>query len=137
MSGNLEMTGLRELIEALRHLPAELAEEAAVPVQEATEHTAAQLIAAYPTGPTGNLKRGVKQTIEKSAAGVVGTVRSTARDAHLWEFGTVNRRTKQGWNRGRSPSHAREGVIPIAQRNRKRMYEALREIVRRAGFEVS
>lgn len=133
----LTITGLEELRTALRNLPTELRDEAAGIVTSTVDRVAAELHTAYPDGGTGNLRRGIKKTIDKSAFGVRGTVTSTSRHAHLWEFGTQNRRTRQGWNRGRGPSHIRQGLISISLRERRKMEQGLIELVRRAGFEVS
>jgi hypothetical protein len=89
----------------------------------------------YPKGETANLRRGVKTTIEHGAFGVAGTVKSTSPHAHLWEFGTAVRHTARGWNRGKEQSH--DGLVAIAVRERRRMYERLVALVRSAGFEVS
>lgn len=134
---SVEWSGLTEFYDALQQLPEAMASEAADVVVEATNRAETQLREAYPEGETGKLRRGVKKTIERSRFGVVGTVRSTARHAHLWEYGTQHRQTRHGWNRGRSPSHAHEGLGAIASRVRRRMHAQLIEIVRRAGFDVS
>jgi len=133
----LVLEGLEELRAALRTLPADLAHDGAEFVDDATERAAASLIQSYPLGETGNLRAGVKHSVVRSQFGVVGMVKSTSPHSHLWEFGTQNRHTRQGWNRGISPSHHREGLIPIAQRERKRLNGALIELVRLAGFQVS
>lgn len=138
MSNNrLELTGLSELRAALRQLPDDLAKNGGDRVEAATERARSALVQAYPRGDTGKLRAGVRSKIERSGVAVVGTVNSSSPHAHLWEWGTQNRHTRQGWNRGRSPSHQREGLIPIAQRERRTMNGELVEIVRQAGFEVS
>jgi hypothetical protein len=130
------MEGLDALRLALRNLPATLTEEASDVVDDATEITASSLRQSYPLGDTGNLRAGVTATVERNRFGVVGVVKSTSPHAHLWEFGTQNRRTHQGWNRGLVGEH-RDGLVPIAQRNRRRMNGTLVELVRSAGFEVT
>lgn len=138
MSNNqLRLDGLSELRAALRQLPAGLAKDGADRVEAATERARAALVRTYPHGDTGKLRAGVRSKIERSGVAVVGTVISSSPHAHLWEFGTQNRHTRQGWNRGRSPSHHREGLVPIAQRERRAMNGELVDIVRQAGFEVS
>ncbi len=138
MSGNrLELEGLSELRAALRALPVELADKGADLVDGATERTAASLVQAYPPGPSGKLRRGVSHTVTRSAGGAIGTVVSRSPEAHLWEFGTQNRRTRQGWNRGRGPAHHNEGLVGIAQRERRTLTGELVDLVRAGGFEVS
>jgi len=139
--GNLleiELTGLKELREALQKLPEDLAAEGRQIVENHTEFTANSLAIAYPLGETGNLRKGIKTEYINSRFGTVGRVRSTSPHAHLWEFGTQDRRTREGWSRGRvTPRGKEEGLVPISERWRKKMNQALVELVRRAGFEVS
>lgn len=138
MSNNrIKWEGLNELRTALRQLPVELSGDASEFVEHAAEITASSLRQSYPLGDTGNLRAGVKVSTERSQFGVKGVVKSTSPHSHLWEFGTQSRRTRQGWSRGRSPEHRRDGLIPIAQRNRRQMYRQLVELVKRAGFQVS
>jgi Bacteriophage HK97-gp10, putative tail-component len=136
MAHNRLDLGLDEFRAGLRSLPTDLAHDGAGFVEDATEHTASSLIQSYPLGDTGNLRRGVTASVTRSAFGVLGQVKSTSAHAHLWEFGTEIRATRQGWNRGRSPSHHRDGLIPIAVRNRKTMNGRLIDLVRKAGFVV-
>lgn len=129
--------GLDELRRQLKALPADLAHEARQNVVDAAEHAADSLRQAYPPGPTGRLRRGVKVTVKQTDAAVVATLKSTAPEAHLWEFGTQVRRTQQGWNRGAAPAHYNQGVIGIAGRYRKTLNGQLVDLVRRNGFEVT
>jgi hypothetical protein len=128
---------MAELKAALRQLPSELAEQGAEFVDDAVEHTAASLRQAYPLGDTGKLRAGVRSSVTRSQFGVVGEVKSTSPHSHLWEFGTAVRATRQGWNRGISPSHHREGLIPIAMRNRKTLNGQLISLLQKAGFVVT
>lgn len=137
MPVRLQLDGLTELRAALRQLPAELTDDAAAIVEDTTDRTETALVQTYPKGATGNLRRGVKKTVAKGSFGVQGTVKSTSPHAHLWEFGTAVRHTARGWNRGKAPSHAREGLVAIAVRERRRMNQRLVDLVRSAGFEVS
>lgn len=138
MSSRVEWDGLNEFQQALRQLPKELTGEAAEIVQRHAEASARTVQANYPQGPTGNLKSGVRVEPDRSPFGVRGVVRSRAKHAHLFEFGTNTRRTSKGADRGRMPkaseSHA---AIPVFIRERRKMVEALIELVKRAGFEVS
>lgn len=138
MSNNkLILEGLDDFKAALRKLPTELRDEAADVVEHAAEVAASSLRQSYPRGDSGNLRAGVKVTHERSTFGVSSTVKSTSPHAHLWEFGSQIRKTRQGWNRGRSKEHKPDGLVPIAQRERKRMRGPLADLVRKAGFEVT
>lgn len=137
MASRVQLQGLQELRTALRNLPADLADEAAAIVEAHAEDAARNIQAAYPEGPTGNLKRGVTREINRSRFGSAAIVRSRAKHAHLFEKGTAQRRTKTGANRGAMPQAPEsERFIPKAIRARARMVTALKDLVRRAGFEV-
>jgi hypothetical protein len=138
MSNNrLEWTGLDELRSALMKLPEEFGHEGAEMIDDTTEVTAASLIQSYPLGDTGNLRKGVKHTVTRDRFGAVGQVKSTSPHSHLWEWGTQSRQTRKGWKRGKAPSHKPDGLVPIAQRERRKLNIKLLELVRRAGFEIS
>jgi hypothetical protein len=136
-NNRLVLDGLAELRAALRALPEELRSDGAKIVDDAAEVTAASLKQSYPLGDTGNLRGGVSIATEHTPHGTIGIVRSRSPHAHLWEFGTQNRTTRQGWNRGRSPAHHNQGLVGIASRNRRRKQARLIDLVRRAGFEVT
>ena len=137
MSMRLQLIGMAELRQALRQLPEELTAEAQAIVESHAEDAARQVEAAYPEGPTGNLRRGVSLKSEGSRLGVLATLRSRAHHAHLYEGGTRLRRTSTGANRGVMPK-APEGerMIPIVVRARRRMVAALIQLVEKAGFQV-
>jgi hypothetical protein len=135
----VEISGLDELIQQLTDAPDHIRIEGMGIVREATEATAREIAATYPKGPTGNLQKRVK-TIYPAEALLVGIVQSTAPHSHLWEWGTKERKTKAGANRGRMPAHKdhSQKVTPsIAEKHRARMYQGLREMLTRMGFEVS
>lgn len=136
-TNQLRLDGLTELRAALRQLPADLAADAADMVVHSVDMTAASLIQSYPLGDTGNLRKGVKKTITRSQVAVVGEVKSTSPHAHLWEFGTQNRRTQHGWNRGRLRNQYNRGLVGITLRERQALNTNLIDLVRRAGFIVS
>jgi bacteriophage HK97-gp10 putative tail-component len=133
----LELDGLTELRAALRHLPAQLTAEADAIIRASADQAKREIQAAYPEGPTGNLKRGVTVQHNASKFFTSAIVRSRAKHAHLFEFGTRRRTSRRG-NRGAMPV-APEGqrMIPIAIRIRRQMVTALIDLVRRAGFEVA
>lgn len=129
--------GLDELRRQVRTLPTDLATEAREDVVGAAQHAADALRQAYPGGPTGRLRRGVSVTTKQTGSSVVAVLKSTAPEAHLWEFGTQVRRTQRGWNRGAGPAHYNQGVVGIAARYRRTLNEQLVDIVKRNGFEVT
>lgn len=133
----LVWTGLAELRRQLKALPADLAHEARQDVVDAAESAEAALIQSYPPGPSGGMRRGVKVTIKQTEAAVTATLKSTAPEAHLWEFGTQVRRTQQGWNRGAAPAHYNQGVVGIGLRFRRTLNGQLVDLVERNGFEVT
>lgn len=140
MSVKVTWTGLTEFKQALRNLPEDLATEAEDIVVRHAEQAGQETEAGYPTGPTGNLKRGVSVTKDTSRQklAVVATVKSRARHAHIFEKGTGPRVTRTGASRGRMPAAPEaQQMIPKVQRARRRMIDALVALVRRAGFEVS
>ena len=127
----IDMTEFRQ---QLRNLPRELAGEASGIVTGAAEGAKDEVVNAYPDG-TGNLRRGVKVTKETSVFGTSAVVRSNARHSHLYEYGSQVRHNANGANRGAMPT--RPTFIPIVMRRRKAMYDALKNLLVRAGFQVS
>lgn len=138
MSVRVELQGISELRAALRALPDDLAEEAgAIVVDHATE-AKRETEQGYPNGSTGNLRRGVTLSVQKNAFGTTATVKSNAKHVHIFERGTVRRQTRRGANRGRMPqARTSQQMIPKAIQIRARMRQALIELVKRAGFQVT
>jgi hypothetical protein len=133
----LQMDGLSELRDALRKLPEHLADEAGVIVQAHADDAQRRIQQAYPEGPTGNLRRGVTKEHYQSRFTSSAIVRSRAKHAWLYERGTQSRRTRTGASRGQMPQAPDPNrMIPIVVRKRKQMVEALKDLVRRAGFQV-
>lgn len=129
-----EWQGLDDFKAALRRLPEELvAEAAAIARAEATGATT-EIETALPVR-TGTLRNRVGATVQTSRFGVRATVRSGAPHALLYERGTAPRHTARGWNRGVMPAH--RVFVPTMQRHRARFYEQLRDLLQRAGLEVS
>lgn len=81
----------------------------------------------YPQGKTGNLRRGVRAKDESAGDGILFRVRSLAQHSHLYEKGTMRRRTLQGWNRGVMP--ARPIFIPEAITRRDAFKRSVRQIL--------
>lgn len=134
----LQFAGLDAFRAALRALPEDLAHEGATIVEANATEAARKTQQGYPQGPTGNLKRRV--SVESNGGGrfgVVATVRSRAPHASMFERGTRQRQTRTGANRGAMPQASEaQRMIPVVIRRRKIMFEALKNLVRRAGFVV-
>jgi hypothetical protein len=141
MATSGEISGLGELIRALQSLPDELQREADGVVQIAAETTANDVRNAYFKAQKTATKWGrLRDDAGALANGVVirrprdgrkgsrAQVKSTAKHAHLYEFGTVQRfLSSNGANRGTMPPQP--VFIPAAIRNRKWMVAKLTEIV--------
>lgn len=136
MSARVVFEGLEELKRALAGMSDEMRQEAMGYVREATDGAAADLASAYDAAHqvTGRMRRGVRTEYPSSTV-AIGVVKNTAKDAHLYEFGTQVRRTATGANRGAAPPHPT--AIPIYRRRRQRMNQQLVDMVRRRGFEVN
>lgn len=134
----LQWQGMNEFKEALRKLPEHLANEAGEIVVASAEGAARTIQANYPQGPTGNLKRGVTVSRERSRVSTAAKVTSRAPHAHLFEFGTRRRMTNNHANRGVMPeAPASQAFIPAVIRARARMTDALIALLEREGFLVS
>ncbi len=133
MSGRVDVTGLKELMQQLTHAPREIREDAMEIVREETEGAAIEMTQAYAV-KTGTLKNRVKTSYPVSGA-LIGIAQSTAPHSHLYEWGTRQRRAANGANRGVMP--AKPTTPAIAQRRRARMARRLMELVKRFGFQVS
>ena len=139
MAGSeLKITGLDDLREALKSLPADLVHEADGIVRGAASAAAAQIVSAYPTGPTGALKRGVSVETRSDAVSAVAIVRNRARHAYIYERATKSpprRWKKNGKSTGTMP--AGNVFVPIAMEQRRRMLSSLIDLVERAGLKVT
>jgi hypothetical protein len=143
MSARVTFDGLDALLRDIANLPAALKTDARQIVTRRTEAAAEDVRRAYPeasrtpTG-TGTLRNRVK-TFYPSTTVIVGIVRSQAPHANIYEFGTHQRKTRAGWNRGTMPPHPDgDGVTPpIAQRHRRLMRRELIDMVRGHGFDVT
>jgi hypothetical protein len=140
VSSKLELKGLTEFQRALRSLPDDLRNEAAVIVLAHRDYAQRHVHSAYAEGRTGRLRRGVSGDQDVSRFAVRGVLRSRAPHANLWEQQNPpkKRRTAQGYNRGtmRTTPESQK-MIPIVIRRRRAMVHALIELVKRAGFQVT
>lgn len=138
MSVKVDLLGLSELRAALRALPSDMAAEANdIVVAHGTE-CKKEVEQGYPLGPSGNLRRGVTLSVDKSPYGTTATVKSNAKIAYIFEKGSVLRHTRTGANRGQMPvAQPEQRLIPKAIQIRARMRQALIALVKRAGFVVT
>lgn len=132
-SASVQWTGMKELIAELTTAPTEIRQDGMVILKDELEAAADEIRAAYPQGPTGNLKRGVAVVIPNSQV-LVGSVKSTSPESHLYEFGTQARQSRGG-NRGAVRPHP--VTVPIANKHRREMFERLKEMLANMGFQVS
>jgi hypothetical protein len=133
----LTIQGIAELKDALGRLPDELKGQATGIVVEAAYGAQREIVAAYPQGPTGKLKKGVKVRVQEIGPySVAAQVRSSAPHGWLYEHGTQPRKTKKGWNRGTMPDPP-DVFIPAMVRYRRAMYLKLAEILRATGLIVT
>src|SRR5688500_3598157 len=98
----MPVTGLDELRNALRRLPADLADDADEIVYGAATDAKNAVAAGYPSR-TGNLKKGLKVTREKSTFSAGAVLKNTAPHANIFEAGTQARHTDLGAFRGSMP----------------------------------
>jgi len=134
----LDLTGLDDLVEALKRLPPELVHEGAAIVEAHATEAGRQIEASYPVA-TGNLKSHVVVAVETSAVHATARVQSTAKHAWIFEHGTAERHWKRNnKNTGTMPQHKNTAsFVDIAVRRRALMVNALIELVERAGLTVS
>jgi hypothetical protein len=145
MSNRLVFDGLDQLFRDLQRLPGALRDEATTVIHDTATGAVEEMRAAYPEGPRGRLKRGLKVALRQEGDfGAAGVVTNTAPHAFIFEQGTqaryvstlpLGRAKNFGYRRGAMPPG--RVFIPIAIRRRRAMYGALAEVVRREGFEVS
>lgn len=136
MPTKLHLEGLTELRQALRDLPSDLTDDASVIVQAHADDAATQIRAVYEDHRvTGHLAAGVTVDRSHSAFTTRAIVKSKAKHAHLFEFGSQLRKHDNGKSVGVMPP--RPTVIPIAIRKRAQMVRVLIDLVKRAGFTVT
>jgi hypothetical protein len=135
MSNQVVWEGLAELKAALGQLPKRLAAEASAIVTDSAYAARDEIVAAYPKR-TGALRRGVKVKLESVGQyGAGASVINTAPHAHLFEFGTQARHTKLGASRGSMPPG--NIFVPRVIKHRRRMYDELKEMLKREGLIVT
>ena len=136
MSARVQWSGLDEFLREFGSIPQKLHDEGMTIIREETEGAAVEIAQQYAQHVhTGRLARSVR-TLYPSSTILVGIVKSVAPHSHLFEFGTKQRRTLSGWNRGTMPKASPEITVPIARRRRGRMARRMVQMLRRAGFQV-
>lgn len=140
MSAKITLYGFDELVRGMERAPQVVRTEGQQIIKEITETTAAALRGRYPIGPGskkygpgGNLQRGVRTFYP---APLVGVVRNQSPHAHLWHWGTKDRRTKRGWRRGVMPAANPDPLVPLAQRGRVLMVQRLTALLEGMGFSI-
>jgi hypothetical protein len=122
-----------ELIKQLTDAPTDIRQDGMGIVKEETEAAAYEIALAY-SRRTGRLARQVR-TAFPSTTILYGQVISAAPHSHIYEFGSRQRRTDRGWNRGSMPEQ--QVTAPIAQRRRTRMMQRLADMLRQRGWQVT
>lgn len=136
MPAKVQWTGLTEFQAALRNLPDALAKEAANEGRSAANAAAVDIRTAYGAHRhTGRLQDSVKVTEQKVAFGFRYTVRTSAKHAHLLEFGTQARHTTLGISRGSTPPF--NIFIPRTRRWQRSLMERLIALLQRQGLRVT
>ena len=153
MSVAFKIDGLAELRSALLHAPPQIQSKAEAVVRNVVDEAASEMRVRYqkhrtPTdwywpGKKRRQKRrhladNVKVTFRGAATGAAqGRIIVDAPHAHLFEFGTAQRRWKSGKSTGAAPAPPQKIFIPIAVRKRKHMTEELIDVVEGMGLKVT
>ena len=118
-AATLEMQGLDELKKLVAGFADACTDDGQQLADQAAMRAVEEVKAAYPQGPTGNLKKGVRIVrVKGDGHRVLSIVKSTAPHAHLYEYGTR-----------RQP--ARPLVGEVAARVRRDFYADLLRMVER------
>lgn len=128
-----EVFDLEEFSRALQRASDDIKREVGALVPAAASEAKDLVQAAYPLGPTGNLRRMVRvgtprRFISTGAGGFIPTKQVTAFAPHvwIWQEGTVERfdSTRKNARRGRSPKHGKVFEAIAAQTRAKMMNQA-------------
>lgn len=88
-AATLEMQGLDELKKLVAGFADACTDDGQQLADQAAMRAVEEVKAAYPQGPTGNLKKGVRIVrVKGDGHRVLSIVKSTAPHAHLYEYGT-------------------------------------------------
>jgi len=134
VSARVELKGFDELIAALTVAPVEIRAEGLQIVRRVTEGARQEIAAAYSQHTvTGTLAKRVTAEFPSTQI-LIGIVKSRAPHSHLFEFGTKQRRTATGANRGTMPAVDPAIFVPIARHWRAQMFDGLLAMMRAKGF---
>jgi hypothetical protein len=134
-----EVFDLAEFSRALQHVSDDIKREVGALVPAAANRVKDRVQAAYPVGPTGNLRRMVRvgqpaRFISNGAGDFIPTLQVKAFAPHvwIWQEGTVERfdSTRRNARRGRSPKHGKV-FEAIAARTRAGMLNQAQAILDR------
>jgi hypothetical protein len=137
----LTLTGLDDLVRALRALPELVQREASVIVTDHARAAMTAMQAAYPVRTYGRLSnrgallRGLRLESRTDAVSSSAILRNRAPHAYLFEHGTATRHTAAGISRGAMPPG--RVFIPIAVREKTAMRNDLIALLERQGFTVN
>lgn len=135
MSRNrIAFDGLAELKKDLRDLPEVMHGEAEHIIEGQANAAALEVRQKYGM-VSGKMVQGVVvEKVERTRFFAGRRIVSKSPLAFIYENGTQVRHTELGYNRGRMPpAHV---FVPAMIRHRKRMYELLREMLKRHGLKV-
>lgn len=136
MSAHVRLDGFDALIRELTDAPEDIKAEAMEYIREETEGAAIELASSFGT-LTGRTRAAVKTSYPSSTI-LVGIAQATSPASHLQMWGTKDRRNRSGANRGRMPAiDASRNIVAIANRRRVRLFQRIKELLTRKGFEVS
>jgi hypothetical protein len=122
---NRLILNLNEWRDELKAEPTALADAARPIVLTAADDAAHTIADRYPTGPTGNLKRGVKVGRPPTGPAITkASVISSAPHAHLYEYGT-------------HVARAHPTFFPATEARGRTMLEDVNAMVRSRGLAVS
>jgi hypothetical protein len=132
----MRFTGLQELQDQLRNLPASLTQQAGAIVVNAANRAIASI--QYPGGPGGELQAGLRVDVASEGAfGARAIAKNTSKLAYIFEHGTAIRHTIKGALRGEihEPSPGNYFIPPVA-RSRRQMYDELKAMLAENGLGV-
>jgi hypothetical protein len=140
MSARIVWSGFRELLRELNQLPTDVRAEGHQILVDEAKQMAREIEPYYPeqartTRGTGRL-RGATRVIEATGDVVGAVVKNVSPVSHLWHWGTGQRRTAKGYNRGRMPKANPEPLVPLARAVRRRAKARIVKMLERKGFEV-
>lgn len=140
MPARFEIKGRDEFLARLRQMPGDFRAEGKHMVEARANGATSTIRALYSDHRvTGNLAQHVKVEIEESNAGIIATVKSTAKHSFIFERGTNVRKNKKGANRGamwgKTPKPAIL-FIPTLIRARELLTNDLMGLLQRAGLVV-